>query len=269
MKISIIILHYGNIDTTIRCIKSVNLLHFSGILSIILINNDSSIKLTKSSLSLSGFSYPLTIVNSAFNQGFASGVNQGLVLSLKDKKTDAVLLLNNDTVVPNNLLSKLARAPFDIVAPVIKFKFGGQMVYDYGGVVNRWTGKTHHRELTDYPLEMVAKSIDYVSFCCVLINRKVFERIGFLDKQFFFYFEDVDYCLRATNAGFSVCVEPSVTIYHELSAAIGRWSREAIINNLKSNGLFIIKHLGWRVPVGLMYLSLLSLKIMINRIIKR
>ena len=45
-----------------------------------------------------------------------------------------------------------------------------------------------------------------VSGCVMLIRRAVFERIGVLDDDYFYSFEDVDFCLRARAAGFSVLV---------------------------------------------------------------
>ena len=58
----------------------------------------------------------------------------------------------------------------------------------------------------------------------MLIRRPVFELAGLLDEEYFFSFEDIDFCLRAADKGFrSACVEAAVA-YHEGASTIGRQS---------------------------------------------
>ena len=58
----------------------------------------------------------------------------------------------------------------------------------------------------------------------MLIRRSVFELTGLLDEEYFFSFEDIDFCLRAAEKGFrSACVEAAVA-YHEGASTIGRQS---------------------------------------------
>jgi GT2 family glycosyltransferase len=212
------------------------------------------------------------IINTDRNRGYAGGVNIGITEALKEKKTDYVLILNNDTILPENLFTKLLKDDHDIVAPVIKFKYRGDWRFDYGGRIDKWFGRTKHIEknkLISKKPDNDGEDIDYVSGCCMLVSRRVFERIGLYDSKFFFYFEDVDFCIRASNAGFRIEVLTDTTVFHKLSSAIGRWSDKAILYNLTGNALFILKHFGFKIPVGLGYLFLLSIKIIVNRIRKR
>ena len=64
----------------------------------------------------------------------------------------------------------------------------------------------------------------------MLIRRSVLELTGLLDEEYFFSFEDIDFCLRAAEKGFrSACVEAAVA-YHE-GAAQSAGSRQGACNS--------------------------------------
>src|SRR6185295_17162088 len=63
--------------------------------------------------------------------------------------------------------------------------------------------------------------VDGVSGCVMMIRRQVFDAIGLLDEDYFFSFEDLDFCLRARRAGFATVVSGRATAYHEGSRSIG------------------------------------------------
>jgi GT2 family glycosyltransferase len=52
------------------------------------------------------------------------------------------------------------------------------------------------------------------SFACVLLRKRIFSEIGLLDEKMFFYFEDVDFCVRAKIAGWRVVYAPLSKIFH-------------------------------------------------------
>lgn len=268
MNLYIIVLHYGNINDTISCLESVAKLKKNNLqIKVILVNNNStSEKSWFRKLNLPP-SEVITITTSR-NLGFAGGINIGIKEALKDKNADYVLILNNDTILPPNLITELLKNPSDITAPVIKYKFRSNWVYDYGGRINWWTSRTKHIESSKlHHRGEHGLTIDYVSGCCMLVKRNVFEKIGLFDEQFFFYFEDVDFCVRAVKAGFYVSVCADAYIYHKLGGSIGRWSNKAILYNLYGNFLFITKHLGIRIIIGYIYLLILAFKILFNKII--
>jgi GT2 family glycosyltransferase len=260
MKTAILILHYKNKEDTLKCLESVNKLQGHFPIKIILINNDKNWNLKNRDLE---------IINNKENLGFAKGINIGIRYALKDKDVGYILILNNDTVVPKNLLAVLLKEKPDIVSPVIKFKsIDDRWVYDYGGKIDMWTGRTTHIE-SEILNNKLGRDIDYVSGCCMLVKKEVFEKIGLFDERFFFYFEDADFCLRAKKEGFKITVNTSVCVFHKLGGSIGRWSKKAILYNLKNNFLFINKNLEWRKITGFFYLLILSAKIFINYVLGR
>lgn len=269
-KIFIIILNWNGKKDTIECLKSLEELRTpdSELRTIVIDNGstDGSVEeIQKLTLRLRS-GQELKIIENKENLGFAEGNNVGVKYALENG-ADYVIILNNDTVVPKNFLN-LFKNDADIIGPVIKFKHEGKWVYDYGGYLNWWIGRPKHYELPHYTLNPSAYTLSYLSGCCLLIKRKVFEKIGLFDERFFLYFEDLDFCLRAKKAGFKIALESKVVILHKLGGSVGRWSKTAIWHNLRSNFIFISKHLGWRRPIGYIYLMALSIKILVDKLIK-
>jgi GT2 family glycosyltransferase len=71
-------------------------------------------------------------------------------------------------------------------------------------------------------------AVDAVTGCVMLIRREVFERAGHLDGAYFYSFEDLDLCLRARDAGFTVMCVPGARAHHEGGHAIGRRSSRRV-----------------------------------------
>jgi GT2 family glycosyltransferase len=214
------------------------------------------------------------IIENKKNLGFARGCNVGIKYALKNG-AEAVLLLNQDTVVEKGFLKPLLENPADIVAPVIKFKRKGEWVYDFGGRVNWWVGRTTHLEFSHLGGVMASppaggsachhprwgSGIDYVSGCAMLIKRPVLEKIGLLDERYFLYEEDVDFCLKARKAGFKVVVEPKSIVIHKLSEGKEKPLKQHF-SHLKSNFIFINQWIPvYKRPFAYGYLLALFFKI--------
>ncbi len=213
---------------------------------------------------VSGWEINFKIINNNKNNfGFAKGVNIGIRYALQNN-ADKVLLLNPDVMIEKGFIQIFINNPADIVSPVIKFKRDNNWVYDFGGKVDwRW-GRTSHFESTNQLINQSTNyPIDYLSGCCMLIKRKVFEKIGLLDEKFFLYFEDADFCLRAKQAGFKIRVEPKSVITHQLVEGNQRSSFKKY-HLLRSNFIFINKYLGIRRILGYLYLLGLTVKMVMD-----
>jgi len=209
------------------------------------------------------FKIPISkLIKNEKNLGFAGGVNVGIKYALKNG-AEAVLLLNQDTIVEKDFLFPLLENPADIVGPVIKFRRKGKWVYDFGGKIE-WWGNRHFENyelringLTNYEL-------DYVSGCAMMVRRRVFEKIGLFDERYFLYFEDADFCLRAKKAGFKIAVEPKSTVIHKLKEGKKKplWQRWQLV---KSNLIFINRWTPWwRRPIAFVFWFLRGIKILVG-----
>ena len=75
-----------------------------------------------------------------------------------------------------------------------------------------WTANSDHLE----PIP-----VDWVSGASLMIRREVFEAIGLFDEAYFMYYEEVDFILRAKNAGCTCWYVPSATITHLIGQSSG------------------------------------------------
>jgi GT2 family glycosyltransferase len=60
----------------------------------------------------------------------------------------------------------------------------------------------------------VTRDIEVIAGCFLMVRRKAFETVGYLDEQFFMYAEDMDWCKRFWQAGWSVVYFPEAESVH-------------------------------------------------------
>jgi len=175
------------------------------------------------------------IIESPTNDGFSGGCNIGIRAAL-DEGAEYILLLNSDAVLAPDAINHMAAAlegnpGLGIVAPVLLSREEPDHVSSAGISFSRRTGRMRHRAAGSRVAALEPGSVqivDAVSGCVMLIRRAVFERAGFLDEAYFFSFEDIDFCLRARDAGFQTgCVQEAVA-YHEGGRTIGRRSARRV-----------------------------------------
>lgn len=269
MKITCIILNFNGYKQSEECLRSLGNLNVkvAKIAKFIVDNASTDDSLEKFYRNKAKLKIDEIIENEK-NLGFAKAANIGIRKAL-NSSSDYICILNNDVVFYENFFPDLLASGLDISAPVIHFKHSDKDVYDYGGKIDFWTGRTTHIEYDSLQNTKngMKNEIDYVSGTCMVIKRKVFERIGLFDEDYFFYFEDADFCLKAKRNGLSVGVVPQKSVFHKLSYTIGRWSGKAIYYNITGNIIFISKNLGMRKIFGYIYITGLVTKILLNKFI--
>lgn len=236
MKTFIIILHYGDIRVTQACVASLGKKETANF-EIVVVNNAKE-KISKKTFSIKK---SVAVINNERNLGFAAGVTIGVRYALS-KNAVYILLLNNDTQIEKPFLKILTnflkeKKDAGIAGPAIEFTRKGKHLFDLGGNLNTLFGRTSHTEVETLDSTEPRKTT-YITGACMVIKKEVFEKVGMLDDQFFLYYEDVDFCLRAKEKGFSCYVLPEVVIHHELSKSAGGVSPLAVYHQTKSGVLF-------------------------------
>lgn len=217
IKVGIITVNFNNTKDTLLCIDSTKTLDKATNFNIYIVDNGS----TDNSLKELKKIKDITLIKSKMNLGFAGGNNLAIKKALKDG-CDYVLLINNDALITDpETLTKLIKKNKGISAPVVKFQRNEEDVYDYGGRVDKVFGRNTHYE-SPFVIESLFPTADYYSGVCLLISKKVFEKIGLLDESYFLYYEDADFCLKAKHAGFRLTLCPEVTILHKLSSSTNK-----------------------------------------------
>jgi len=163
------------------------------------------------------------IANSS-NPGFGTATNQGVRAAL-EAGADSLLLLNPDaTLAPDSLatlLDSLNASPTrGIVAPAIVTADGAPQPFAFGGdptlayLLRRGATRLLRRGyLHDWGSETELEP-DWVTAACLLARAAVFEADIWFDENFFLYFEDNDWCLRARKAGWQIRRTPEARVCH-------------------------------------------------------
>ncbi len=176
------------------------------------------------------------------NKGYAAGNNDGIRLA----HGQYVILLNNDTLLPDGWLHRLLNL------------FNEQPDVGMVGPVTNSAGNEQHIELkglNEKNFEEIAAvyverhkgvwfTTEKLGFFCVAIRRTLFEKIGYLDETFGLgMFEDDDYCIRAKKAGFSLAVVEDCFVYHKGSVSFRKLAdRDYVELFNKNRGYFFEKH---------------------------
>jgi hypothetical protein len=250
-KVFIIILNWNGWSDTMECLSSLNNIIYDNF-EVILIDNGS-----KEKLPISNYQFPKLKITQIFNDlnlGFAAGNNQGMKMALEGG-AEYVLLLNNDTAVEPDFLNRLVEASennkeYGILGPVI-YNYGTEKIQFAGGKINWSKTKGEHLTLFNAPqpplnLRGGAGELyftDYITGCCLLIKREVIEKIGLLSEDYFLYYEDTDWNMRARNAGWLCGVVPNAKIYHKASQSSQEFSYPYIYYHSR-NGLIFASRFG-------------------------
>lgn len=233
MKIAIIILHYGSLTTTQNCLQKLK--PKLGQHKLILINNTGD-----DCRPLQRIIADTTLINNSQNFGFAKAVNQGIHEARRDKAITHVFLMNNDLSISFGsfqqlLLTYSKYRQAGIVSPVLKHELG----YDWGGKYSKWSGMVKHKNWENKPKTI--QTVDHVAGAAMLISLELIDHIGLFDERFFLYFEDLDFCLRAKSAGYTIHINPDVEAEHAVSAGSNLSSRTKY--QWASHFKFVNKHL--------------------------
>jgi len=186
-----------------------------------------------------------TVVESGGNLGYAGGNNVGIRRAL-ETGAEAVWIVNPDAYVERGSLRRLVKVlrrhpEVGIVGPRIleaesatpKIQSdGGRIVWEVGGrseLIGRGTAPGRGREM---------RFVDFVPGAAMLVRRKVFEDAGLLPEEWFLYFEETDFCVRAAKAGWKVVVETGARAVHRFASPEGLPAETLIYYFVRNRILF-------------------------------
>ena len=186
----------------------------------------------------------VTLIRNKKNLGFAGGVNVGLRAA-----TGKILaLFNQDAVAEPGWLTSMANglmASPDIGIAGCKIYYRDTKVMWHAGVwMTGELGQPVHRGdgETDCGQYDSVVEADAVTGAAMAIRRDTLDDIGLLDEDYFLYFEDIDFCLRARAAGYVVVYLPRAVAHHHVSASLGPGSVPTLRYYHPSRLLFVLKH---------------------------
>ena len=237
-RVSIIIVHYNNAKVTNACLHSLDKLVVPRYQLTVLVVDNGSLKSYRLPVDLRKNGnitcFVLTqtwVLLVATTWGFTRG---------RAAQCAIHFLLNNDTTIEKMFYVTCCtfwkNPDAGLVCPKIYFTAGkefhqksytrdqrGSVIWFAGGTMD-WRHLTaFHRGVDEVDRGQFdhLSQTDFATGCAMLIKREVLEKIGFLDKRYFMYFEDVDLSLRAVSAGYSILFCPSAVVWHDNAGSSG------------------------------------------------
>jgi GT2 family glycosyltransferase len=212
--VSIVILSYAQqLIHTKRCLQSLKKLTYENI-EIILVDNasiDNTVSYVKR------YFPKVKVFESKKNLGFCGGNNQGFKIA----KGKYIFFLNNDTEVKSDFVSILVnRLEDDPTIGAIQPKIRQLVLQNKLDACASYltpTGFLYHfgysqiHSLPNYNISLEMYSVKGAGF---MVQKKLIDKIGLFDEDFFAYFEETDLCHRVWMSGYKVVYEPKAEIFH-------------------------------------------------------
>jgi GT2 family glycosyltransferase len=220
--LGIIVLHYGELAITNRCVASLSNCPIDNS-RIVIVNNTCDPKVTES---LRSEWSNCDVIHPESNLGFAGGNNRGIQSAL-DRGADCILLMNNDAelILPSAVLQMVKVLEENKSIGLL----GARVIDGYSGseqnTVFKWPPLTvRERILRSREMgvrqEPVNKliSVAALSGVFLMFRTDALARVGVLDPRFFMYLEDMDFCLRMHKVGYDVMLLDEVAIRHYVTS---------------------------------------------------
>lgn len=224
-RVFVIVLNFRHPDDTIRCLASLRRSNEREIHPVVVNNGSGGDDADRLRHAL-GPAMP--VLESSTNVGYAAGNNIGIRHAL-ERDADYVWILNPDTEIEQNALQLMmatmaARPDAGIVGslnlvggsspPIIQFA-GGRIDWGAGAITESMgLGKP----LTSRP-RREPYDVDYVAGTSMLVRRSVFDDVGVLPEQYFLYFEETDFQVRAARWGWKSVMNPLAHVWHHQRSA--------------------------------------------------
>jgi len=245
-KVFIIIVNWNGRLDTLECIESIKNNDYLNY-EVVIIDNGSKEKFQVTDSKIK-------VIYNKKNLGFSGGNNVGIKYALKNK-ADYVLFLNNDTIVSNNFLSKMVEIAekdnkIGIIGPKIYFP-NSKKIWFAGGKINWLYNKgtmIGYDEIDNgqYDKPKIQET-DYITGCCALIKKEVLEKIGLMPEEYFLYYEDTDWSLKAQKQGYKCVFTPEAIIWHKGSKSSIAESPSYIYYHIRNGLIMANKYAPWYI----------------------
>ena len=228
--VSFVILSYNNLKMTKECIESIRNNCEDIEYELILVDNAS----TDGSASWLLEQKDIKVIANKENAGFPAGCNQGILAAAPGSD---IMLLNNDTLVPEKSIKNLIEALYSnektgAVGPVSNNCPNYQNVEETG--ITKENYEDDALKYTSLTNNLYEKRSWLVGFA-LLIKRSVLDKTGLLDERYTpGNYEDNDICLRILKEGYDILLCHNSFIFHYGSASFGKKS-QSFYELLKTN----------------------------------
>lgn len=216
-ELSVVILNYNTKELLEDCLNSVKA-HINEVSMEVIVSDNSS---TDGSPEMVKKKFPWVKYIEGPNEGFSKGNNRAIPLV----KGDMVLFLNPDTIVHDNvfaLTTRYLKEHKDVGAVTCKLVLAnGEMDKDvrrryptpwiaFQHLVLGINKKYYYEDIS----EDVTHSVEAIQGAFFLTWKKILDKVGWYDPEYFFDGEDIDLCYQIHKAGYKLVYYPDTYITH-------------------------------------------------------
>lgn len=219
---------------------------------------------------------PLLIIKAEENRGFSAGNNIGLRYAQRKNDFEYCWILNNDTVVEKDSLTKQILFFRENIERKIGILGSKLIYYDNPKEIQAIGGKFNSTFMVSSPIgagkeRKTKKSqlglIDYVVGASMLVSVRFLKEVGLLSEDYFLYYEELDWVYRAKDKGWAIDWCEDSIVHHKEGVSIGTSSNYKArsffseVHTFKSRKIFVKKH---KLNKSIFYIS--SVLIIFNRV---
>tara|TARA_Y100000590_G_C15680300_1_gene999546 strand:+ start:1225 stop:2016 length:792 start_codon:yes stop_codon:yes gene_type:complete len=209
--IYIIIVNYNSSKLTEKCIDSVIKSTYKKF-KIVVIDNFSkisSIKYLKKLIDNKYNNEKIHLIENSFNKGYSSALNIGINYAKQFDDSKYFFILNSDIILHNHCIENLIKnyTLNSIITPAI-YDYNNQLnIQSLGCTLNKIFLTT--KNIVDYD-----KKIDYLPGTALFFSLDTYNIVGMFPENYFMYYEDVDWSLKALSNKIKLIVNRNAKIYH-------------------------------------------------------
>lgn len=210
--VSVVIVNWNGLQDTKLCLERTRLQTYKNI-EIIVVDNGSS----DGSLSFLEKQQDIKLIKNSRNLGFTGGHIAGYNAS----HGEYILLLNNDAIMEESYIEKAlnymqSEDNIGAVGGKAYFWDENNPLYD---TTNDFYAYQNINPLTAEGIftrtdESFPREVNNISGSCVLVSKSAIDKVGYLHKPFFAYYEESDLFARMKRAGYKVVYHPDLAIWH-------------------------------------------------------
>lgn len=250
--VSIILVNWNGLDVTLECVRSCLALDYPRF-GIVIIDNgsvDGSVAAIRDTFAEEP---RVHLIEAGMNLGFAEGNNLGMRYA-SEAGAGFIWLLNNDTEVdPRALTALIDAAETHPDAGMFGSKIflfdQPETIWFAGAGIDPIDGHSFHigeGEVDTGQYDEIRQT-EYITGCSVLARSAVADQIGGMSDDFFLYWEEVDWCARAVEAGWKLLYVPESRVWHKVSSSFSGNHQLQLRYEMRNRLLFHKRHRRERV----------------------
>ncbi len=241
MDLSCIIVNYYNSGPLKDCLESIYKTVHGIDFEIIVVDNSED---DPSLQTLKGLYPKAQFISNPSNVGFSKANNQ----AAKIARGDVFIFLNPDTILSDQAINSMknyfcSHAEIGALGPKVVDP-DGSLQYSCRHYPTLWTGLfnrysilsrlfpknrfTSQYLMLDFDHNEILQ-VDWLSGCCLMVSKNVFEKVGGFDENYFLFNEDIDLCHMINQAGKEVIYFPEANVTHQVSTSNSKTSTKVIV----------------------------------------